>query len=89
MTLIVLRLLVTAAGLMIGRRVATGAGDVRRAALAWAAADLATLALVLASGRVPSSRAPGDAPIVWCVYAVAALVVVVAASDSSPAPQDR
>jgi hypothetical protein len=81
--LITLRLLVTAAGLMIGRRVAAGTDGMRRAALVWAAADLATLALVLASARLPSNRAPGDAALVWSVYALAALVVVAAAA---PAP---
>ena len=64
-TLIALRVLVTAGGLMLGRRLASGATGIRPAALAWAVADLGTLALVLTSGRLPSNRAPGDAPIVW------------------------
>jgi len=80
--LITSRVLVTAGGLMIGRQLATGADDVRRAALAWAAADLATLVLVLASARLPSNRVPGDAPLVWGVYAFAALVVIAASPTS-------
>ena len=84
-TLIALRVLVTAGGLMLGRRLASGTDGTRLAALTWAAADLGTLCLVLASGALPHSRAPGDAPIVWGVYAMAAVVVVVAAA-SAPSP---
>lgn len=76
--LITVRVLVTAGGLMIGRQIAAGTDGVRRAALAWAAADLATLALVLASARLPSNRVPGEGPLVWGVYAFAALVVIAA-----------
>jgi len=83
-TLVALRVLVTAGGLMIGRQLAAGTPGVRPAAVAWAAADLGTLALVLASGSLPSNRMPGDAPIVWMVYAFAAVVVITAAS---PSPQ--
>ena len=86
--LIALRVLVTAAGLMIGRRLASGARGIWPAALTWAAADLGTLALALASARLPSNRAPGDAPIVWGVYAMAAVVVILAASPSSPAGRE-
>ncbi|WP_110171974.1 hypothetical protein [Luteitalea pratensis] len=83
-TLIALRVLVTAGGLMLGRRLVSGATGMRPAALAWAVADLGTLVLVLTSGRVPSNRAPGDAPIVWAVYAMAALVVIAASSSTAP-----
>ena len=83
-TLLAMRVLVTAGGLMLGRRIAAAAPDIRPVALLWAAADLGTLALVLASGTLPSNRMPGDAPIVWMVYAFAAVVVITAAS---PSPQ--
>jgi hypothetical protein len=83
-TLIALRVLVTAGGLVLGRRLVSGATGVRPAALGWAAADLGTLALVLTSGLLPSNRAPGDAPIVWAVYAMAALVVIAASSSTAP-----
>jgi hypothetical protein len=77
--MIALRILVTAGGLVLGQRVAQRSGGTRAVALAWAVADLGTLALVLASGRLPSNRAPGDAPLVWGIYAVAALIVIAAA----------
>jgi hypothetical protein len=84
--LVGVRVLVTAGGFMLGRQLASRTPGVRTAALAWAAADLGTLAVALASARLPTSRAPGDGPIVWGVYAFAALVVVVAASPS-PQPE--
>ena len=78
--LIALRLLVTAVGVTIGRGLLRhDVGDVRGWAVVWAAADLGTLAVVLASGALPSNLMPGDAPMVWLAYAVAALVVLVAA----------
>jgi hypothetical protein len=83
-TLIALRVLVTAGGLMLGRQLAARRPGTRRLALTWAAADLGTLALALASDRLPANRVPGDAPIVWCLYALAA-VVVIAASTTAPA----
>ena len=87
MTLIALRVMITTGGLMLGRRLATSRTSVRRLALIWAAGDLGTLAVVLASGLLPSNRAPGDAAIVWCAYAAATLVVIAAAS--SPPPPDN
>ncbi len=87
--LVLLRILTVAAGLMLGRHLAQGDVDVRRLALAWACADLGTLALVLASTRLPSNRPPGDAPFVWGVYALAALVVVLAARRRPEAPPER
>lgn len=77
--LILVRVLTVAAGLMLGRQLAQADADVRRLAMAWACADLGTLALVLTSTRLPSNRPPGDAPFVWALYALAALVVVLAA----------
>jgi hypothetical protein len=70
------RIVTVAIGLVLGRRLAQHAGGTRPFALAWAAADLGTLAAVLASGLLPSSRAPGDAALVWAGSAVAALVVI-------------
>lgn len=77
--LVAARVLVIAAGLVLGRRLAQRASGLRGFAVRWAAADLGTLAIALATAAVPSSRAPGDAPIVWMGYALAAIVVVAAA----------
>jgi len=85
--LVVMRVLVTATGLMVGRHLAQDK-PARPLALAWAAADVGTLALVLTSAALPSNRAPGDGPVVWIAYAAAALVVV-AASRLSPAYDDE
>lgn len=82
--LIALRVLVTAGGLMLGRHL-LARRPVIRFALTWAVADLGTLALALASDWLPSSRMPGDAPIVWGLYAVAALVVIGAVAATAPA----
>jgi hypothetical protein len=86
--MIALRILVTAGGLVLGQRLAQRSGGTRAVALAWAVADLGTLALVLASGGLPSNRAPGDGPLVWGIYAVAALIVV-AAAPAATSVQDR
>jgi hypothetical protein len=84
LALVSLRVLVAALGLMLGRRLARGSGypgtSATTMALAWALSDLVTLASVLASGGLPSNRAPGDAQLVWLAHAVAAVVVVMAAS---------
>lgn len=77
--LIVMRILTTAGGLMLGRHLLHGGGGARRVAAVWAAADLGTLGLVLTSARLPSNRAPGDAWLVWLAYAAAAGVVIAAA----------
>ena len=78
------RVLVTALGMMLARRLAWGPGDgvtsATTTAVAWASADLGTLATVLASGFLPSNRAPGDAPLVWLAHAAAGVVVILAAS---------
>lgn len=78
--LVAARVAVTAAGLMLGRRLLQRNTDARGLALAWAVADLGTLGIVLASGAWPSNRMPGDEPLAWLGYAVAAAVVLVAAS---------
>lgn len=83
--LVLCRVLVAAAGLMLGQRLLRHDGETRGFARAWACADLGTLAIVLASGALPTTRRPGDAPLVWLVYAAAALVVVVA-SSARPSP---
>lgn len=79
--LVVCRILVVAAGLMLGRRLLRADEETRVFARAWACADLGTLAIVLASGGLPTNRRPGDAPLVWLLYAAAALVVVVASAS--------
>ncbi len=88
LALVGLRVLVTALGMMLGRRLARGPGytvtSATTVALAWAIADLGTLASVLASDTLPSNRAPGDAPLVWLAHAVAAVVVIIAASLARP-----
>lgn len=86
--LIGLRVLTTAGGLMLGRHLLQRGAGARRFALVWAAADLCTLGLVLASAQLPSNRAPGDGWIVWLAYAAAALVVVVVAREPQPRPAD-
>lgn len=90
LVLIVSRILVVTTGLVLGRQLLQRQAGLRPLAWRWAAADLATLAIVLASARLPSNRAPGDAPLVWLAYATAAAFVIVAvapASDShAPAP---
>ena len=80
---IAMRIAVVAGGLVLGRGIVQRADGLRRAALLWAAADLGTLALVLASRTLPSSRAPGDAIVVWGAYLVAATLVVLAAPGPS------
>jgi hypothetical protein len=82
--LIAARIAVVAVGLVLGRRLAQGTAGTRPFALAWAAGDLGTLAAVLATRVLPSSRAPGDAPIVWAGSLVAALVVVGASAWTAP-----
>lgn len=78
--LVLCRVLIVAAGLMLGQRLLRRDEETRGFACAWASADLGTLAIVLASGGLPTSRRPGDAPLVWLVYAAGALLVVVASS---------
>ena len=85
--LIAMRVLVTAIGLVVGRHLSQGNPAARTLALAWAVADVGTLALVLTSTALPSNRVPGDGPFVWLAYATAALVVV-AASRWLPASDD-
>jgi len=84
LALVGLRVIVTALGMMLGRGLAGRPADtgtsMTTTSLAWALADLGTLASVLASGSLPSNRAPGDAPFVWLAHAVAAGVVILAAS---------
>jgi hypothetical protein len=80
------RILVVAAGLVLGRQLLQHQPGTRSLAWGWAAADLATLAVVLASARLPSNRAPGDAPLVWVAYAIAAGIVIAAAAPIA-APQ--
>jgi len=82
--LVLCRVLVVTAGLMLGRRLLRPDEDTRVFARVWACADLGTLAMVLASDSLPTNRRPGDAPLVWLVYAAAALAVVV----SSPSPAE-
>ena len=77
--LIASRVLVVALGLVLGRQIARRATGLRPFARRWAVADLGTLAIALASDAVPSSRAPGDALLVWGTYALAALLVVAVA----------
>ena len=78
--LLAARALVVAAGLMVGRQIARRVEGTRPVACLWASADLVTLAVVLATSALPTNRPPSDAPLVWALYALAALVVV-AASD--------
>ncbi len=72
------RILAASLGLILGRQLLVRAQHTRPLALSWAALDLVTLTLALATRLLPSSRMPGDAPVVWVVYAVAALAVVLA-----------
>jgi hypothetical protein len=72
------RVLVVALGLVLGRQIAQRTTGLRPFAWRWAAADLGTLALALASSALPSSRLPGESPVVWAAYAAAAIVVVAA-----------
>jgi hypothetical protein len=81
-SLVVCRVVVVTAGLMLGRHLLRPDEDTRLFARVWACADLGTLAAVLASDGLPTNRRPGDAPLVWLVYAAAALAVVVASSLS-------
>ena len=76
--LVAARVLVVAVGLVLGRQIAQRKTGLRPFAWRWAAADLGTLTLALASTALPSSRMPGEWPVVWAAYAVAALVVVAA-----------
>lgn len=78
------RVVVVAIGLVLGRRLAHRADDTRAFALAWAAGDLGTLAVILATGVLPSSRVPGDGPIVWAGSALATLAVIAASLWSAP-----
>jgi len=64
---------------VLGRRLAARETDLVPAAILWAAIDLATLALVLATDVVPNSRPPGWAPVVWAGAAALATAVVLAA----------
>jgi len=84
--LTLLRVLTTAGGLMLGRHLLHRGGGARRWAVAWAAADLGTLGLVLASAQLPSNRAPGDAWLVWLAYAAAAAVVIAATRVARDGP---
>jgi hypothetical protein len=77
--LVVARVIVVALGLVLGRQIAQRATGLRPFAWRWAAADLGTLALALASTALPSSRMPGESPVVWAAYAIFAVVVVAAA----------
>ena len=81
--LVLVRVLVVTAGLVLGRHLLRPDEDTRVFARVWACADLGTLAVVLASDSLPTNRRPGDAPLVWLVYAAAALAVVVASSPSA------
>ena len=81
--LVLLRLLVAALGLVLGQRLVQRASGLLAFAWRWAAADLGTLAAVLATGALPTSRPPGTGPIVWVVYAGLALLVVAAARVSA------
>lgn len=87
--IIAIRVAVTAAGLVLGRAVLARRADVMAFAVAWAVADLASLAVVLATRLVPTNRAPGTGVTVWLVYlAAAAVVTMAAASARASGPDD-
>jgi hypothetical protein len=81
------RVLVVATGLVLGQRLLQRQRGLQWLARGWAAADLATLAFVLASAPLPSNRVPGDAPLIWMAYAAAAAVVIAAASAAPAMPR--
>jgi hypothetical protein len=86
--LIAARMLVVVLGIVVGRQLWHRSAHVLRPVLVWAAADLGTLALVLASRALPSNRAPGDGLVAWLGYAGAALLVIVAAQMTQDAARD-
>lgn len=77
--LILLRVLVVASGLIVGRQLSHPDASTGALALRWALADLVTLAILLATGLLPSNRWPGTAPLVWAGYAALDGLVVLAA----------
>lgn len=82
--LVVARALVVTAGVVLGRQLWQRESGARPLAIAWAVGDLVTLAIVLASSALPTSRPPGAAPMVWLAYAaMAGIVLAVAARDAS------
>lgn len=78
--LVLVRGLIVAVGLIVGRQLAQRATDARPLAVRWALGDLVTLALVMATDVLPSSRLPGSGPFVWAAYAGLDLLVVIAAA---------
>lgn len=74
--LVVARALVVTAGVVLGRQLWQRESGARPLAVAWATGDLVTLAIVLASSALPTSRPPGAAPLVWLAYAAMAGMVV-------------
>lgn len=78
--LVVARVLVVTAGLVLGRQLWQREPGARLLAIAWAIGDLVTLAIVLASSALPTSRPPGAAPLVWLAYAAMAGIVVAVTS---------
>lgn len=88
--LVAARVATVATGLVLGRHLLQRHLAPRPLAMAWAVADLGTLALVLATRALPSNRLPGDAPWVWLTYAAAAaLVLVVVLSDQTRTIEPR
>lgn len=77
--LILSRVVVAAVGLLVGRRLIQPDAATRGLAPRWALADLVTLAILLATGVLPSNRLPGTAPLVWAGYALLDGLVVIAA----------
>jgi hypothetical protein len=82
--LVLARVLVVALGLILGQRLAQRAGGLQAFAWRWAAADLGTLALVLATNALPTNRPPGAGRVVWVTYGALALAVVAAARAAGP-----
>lgn len=87
--LLAARILVVVVGIVLGRQLWQRSTSLQRPALIWAAADLGTLALVLASGALPTNRAPGDGLVAWLGYAGAALLVIVAAQVTEETAHGR
>ena len=77
--LVVLRVAVTALGLRLGVRWFQDGALPLPTVVSWAVADLVTLTLVLATGRLAANRMPGSGPWILAVYGLGAAVVVVGA----------
>lgn len=90
LALVASRVAAVATGLVLGRHLFQRHPASRSLAMAWAAADLGTLAVVLATRALPTNRLPGDAPWVWLTYAAAAAVVLAVATwDHSRTSEPR